>query len=107
MYNLELQWKEFNVNLEAITEFAKSLDASCVGGSADVNFRLHFMEEPSDEVKQEIQDKWDNLDEESEEVVSYVSAAQKMQDRSDKRESAKAKLALLGLTPEEVAAILE
>lgn len=106
MFNLELSWKEFNVNLEVMTDFAKSLDENCVGGSADVNFRLHFTSDPSAETIEAIQDKWDSLDEESAEVASYKSMEQIEADRQDKRASAKAKLTALGLTAEEVAAIL-
>lgn len=110
MFDLVLPWKEFNVNLESVVNFAKLLDSNCCGSSADVNFRIHFTETPEVETIEAIQELWDGLTEESEEVTSYKTSAQIQEEAANAQAialaSAKSKLAALGLNDEEVAAII-
>ncbi len=107
-YTMELAWKEHSVDLEAFEEWAK---ANCgehyCGNSADQSLRLHFVEEPDQAVKDAIETLWEELDDEEHEMCeSYVSSADREVDRQEKRDSARAKLEALGLTADELKAIL-
>lgn len=57
-------------------------------------------------VAQLVQEYWDAITEESDEAVEYVSAEQVQADKEAKKASGKAKLAALGLTAEEIAALV-
>lgn len=110
MYTIELNWKEFNVDLDSISEMVKNLDENYCGASAHSVLQLHFTAEPSQEVKDEIESHWESLDEESDEAVAYKSAedrkAEKEADTAAKKASARAKLLTLGLSEEECDAVL-
>ena len=106
MYSMKLEWKEFNEDLRAIDAFVKLQSEDYKGNSADSALTLWFENEPSEEIKQAIADKWDGLSAESEEAASYQSAAQIEAEKEAKKASARAKLAALGLTEDELAAIL-
>lgn len=57
-------------------------------------------------VAQLVQEYWDSIDEESDEAVAYVSAESIRVEAEAKKASGKAKLAALGLTAEEIAALV-
>ena len=77
MKNIEIQFKEFNLNLEKVLEQAKVLAPDLISGlSADVNIRIHCADEISEEQIAAIQAYVDGLNEESEEAASYRSAEQ-------------------------------
>lgn len=105
-HNMKLAWKEFNVNLAKIDADLRALEPSYCGNSAGLDLTLHFTDVPSEEVQAEIAAMWDSLTEESEEAVSYKSSAELQADVEAKKQSAAAKLKALGLSDEEVAAIL-
>lgn len=104
----ELQWKKHPVNLAAVDDWArKTLGESYCGNSADSSLKLHFTEVPSEDMIAEIDLKWEELDDEEHEMcASYKSREDKEADVAAKKESAKAKLAKLGLDADEIAALL-
>lgn len=106
-HTLELQWKDHSVNLEALNKALKELSSDCCGCSADSSLKVHFTEVPSDEVLAAIKAKWAELDDPEHEMCkSYKSQADLLAEKEAKKQSAKAKLAALGLDAEEVAALL-
>ena len=107
-YSMELSWKDHSVNLEGVEAWlrANAGEHYC-GNSADAKLTLWFLEEPSQEVKDAIEMKWLELDDSEHELcVSYKSSEQKATDVVAAKASAKAKLAALGLSEAEVAALL-
>lgn len=77
MKNVELNWKEFNVDLEALrAEIDSLVPGKCLGISADSNLRIHMNEETSQEEIDSILLMWEELDEESEMAASYRSQEQ-------------------------------
>lgn len=111
MYDLNLQWKSFNVSVAKIREWIDAnITTECVGLSANSMLQIHFSEEPSQQEKDDIQAYWDLIDEESDEAVEYQSAQQIIQaaaaDKAAKIASARTKLAALGLTDAEIDAII-
>lgn len=106
MFKIELQWKEFNIDLRALDAKMRLDYASYTGNQAYSILELWFSEELSQEDKDAIVAYWDGLTEESDEASSYESAADLEADRIAKKASAKAKLEALGLTEDELKAIL-
>jgi hypothetical protein len=106
MKTIQLDWKEFKVNLEKVNEMAKIIDESCCGLSANSKLEVHFLEDISKEKEQELKDYWDSISEDSDESKSYKSAAEIQDDLNKKKESAMAKLTKLGLDAEEIKALL-
>lgn len=109
MLNVELEWKEFSVNLKKVKEALRLIDETCEL-SANSKLVAHCSDELSEEQVQEIKDYWEALDEESEEATSYISAedekAAAAADIAAKKASARAKLLVLGLSEEECGAVL-
>ena len=107
MYKLELQWKEFNIDLKAFDEQLKASYPSYLGPQAQVVLELYFSEEPSQEAKDAISALWDSIDSDQHALAqSYVSKDSIEADKASKKQSAKAKLLALGLTEAEVSALL-
>lgn len=111
VHTMQLDWKEFNLDLNTIQTWMKANAGDDFAGcSADTSLRLHFTAEPSDEIKETIQDHWDNLSEESDEATAYMSqedrATAAATARASAIASATAKLETLGLSAQEIAAIL-
>ena len=106
MYSMKLEWKEFNVNLQMLETWLKAQSDLYVGNSADTALTLWFSEEPSEEVKEAVETKWAEIDEESDEAATYVSAQDVLDAQVAKKASGKAKLLALGLTQDEVDALL-
>lgn len=107
-YTKELAWKKHNVDLEALDAWArKVLGESYCGNSADSSLKLHFTEAPSEDAVAEIDLKWEELDDEEHEMcASYRTRSEREEAVNSKKESAKKKLAALGLDAEEIAALL-
>lgn len=105
MYSMKLDWKEFNVDLAALDAWFRGESEDYKGNSADAALTLWFENEPSDEIKEAIQAKWDGLESDSAEAVSYKDMAQIKADQAAKKASGKAKLLALGLTEDEIAAL--
>lgn len=77
-----------------------------VGNQSGAILELLFSQEPSSEEKADIQAYWDGLASDSDEAESYQSREDVEADRASKKASGKAKLAALGLTEEEISALL-
>jgi hypothetical protein len=111
MFSINFQWKEFNINLEAVEAWMKEYvgDSYC-GNSADSKLTLWFHEVPSQELMDDIQAYWNGLTEESTEATSYKTATELANEVAAAKTAAKAsatsKLAALGLSAEEIAAIV-
>jgi hypothetical protein len=73
MYSIKLEWKSFNLDLQAVDAWMK---ANCgdnyLGNSADVALTLWFKEKPENE--EDVLAYWELLDEESDEAKSYLPA---------------------------------
>lgn len=106
MYKLELQWKEFKVNLSKIDQTLTELYPSYAGNQAHSVLELWFKEDLTEDESKEIKQMWDSLTEESEEVKAYKSLNVIEEERKAKKQSAKDKLKKLGLTEEEIAALV-
>lgn len=74
-YSIELEWKEHNVNLDAVHSWMQeNAGEQYCGMSSHSKLVVHFKEKPSSEEEQACRDYWEGLDEESEEAGSYASA---------------------------------
>ncbi len=110
-FTMDLQWKDFKVCMESIESWVKAnAGPSYVGNSADSDITLNFTSVPDSAIVELIQSHWDSLDKTSIEATSYKSAEQKMQDdnvtKSKLLASASAKLAALGLSIDEIKALI-
>lgn len=110
MKTIQLEWKEFNINLEKIHEMAKLIDESCCGLFANSKLEVHFTNDISEEKEQELKDYWDSITEESEEAESYKTQEQINKEKKEADKLAKAsatqKLKALGLTDDEISAMM-
>lgn len=109
MFTLELQWKEFNISLLKVQEWLEAnvnITTPFAGLSANSCLQIHFESEPTSDEKIAINTYWNLLNENSLEVESYQSAEELAALTLAKRDSAKAKLSTLGLTADEIKAIL-
>lgn len=111
-YTMNLDWKEFSVSLDAIEAWMKANAGSdYCGSSASIQLSLHFNAQPSDDAVAAIEAYWSGLNEESSEATSYQSAAQ-IKASADAAKatalaSALSKLEVLGLTQDELNAMLD
>lgn len=107
MYKLELQWKEFNIDLPALDSQLRASYPSYVGNQAYSVLELWFNEEPSQEDKDAIQALWDGIEDDQHALAqSYTSQADIEAEIEVKKQSAKTKLLALGLTEDEVKALV-
>lgn len=115
MYKMVLSWKEFNVNLNAMEAWLRAntgdhfLGTEGVGAGSrthEEGLHLHFSEEPSQDVKDEIQSHWDGIEADSEQASSYKSDADLAAEKAVMKTSAKAKLTALGFSDAEIAALI-
>ncbi len=105
-HTISLEWKEFNLDLNKVDAWCKANLADCCGISANSQLEVHFDAQPSEDTVAELQLHWESLDESSEEASSYKSKDDLKAEKEAKRESAKSKLAALGLDADELKAIL-
>jgi flagellar hook-associated protein FlgK len=110
MHSINLKWKKFPVNLQAVENHLKTNSGSSyVGNSSDTDLTLWFSEQPHQDIKDLIQAYWDNLTEASPDAASYKSAKDVAEHNSIKLsnalKSASTKLQSLGLTDAEIAAL--
>lgn len=107
MYNIQLQWREFNVNLPDVrTWINANMTPECYGLSADDKLTVHLASEPSTLEKATLATYWAALTSGSSEVTDYKSLEQIEADKAAKIVSAKAKLIGLGLSEAEANAVL-
>lgn len=74
-YKIEVQWKNFNLDLDAVSDTLKGLYPHYSGCQAYIHLELWFSEEPSQEDKDAINAYWNGLESDSAEALSYRSAA--------------------------------
>lgn len=90
--NIELKWKEHNVDLTAFDSWLRSIDSYYCGNSADSKLTLWFMEEVSQEIIDVIQAKWGELDDAEHEMAkSYKSREQIEQAKKSREDAIKSK----------------
>ena len=112
MYDLNLQWKEFNISLEAVkTWLEANIETEFSGLSANSSLQIHFEQEPTGEEKEAILACWESLEADSDIAISYQSSAEaeaeKQAVKAANLASAKAKLAALAfLTEDEIKALI-
>lgn len=109
-YFIHLDWKPFNVDVNAVNAWIKANTYSnFCGSSGQDTLMLCFTSEPSERDKALIQKYWDEMAEESPEATSYRSAKERLEaaaaEKAANKASAKAKLLALGLSEEEIAAL--
>jgi hypothetical protein len=61
MYTMQLNWKEFSVDIKSLDTWLKSNGQSYLGISANSSCEIHFASEPSDIIKSRIQQHWSSL----------------------------------------------
>lgn len=91
MFKMEIEWKEFNLDLEAMDVKLRQDEPLYVGNQASSKLELFFSEEPSQESKDAIQSYLDSLTDESDEAKSYRSQQQLQQAIQNLREGIPAK----------------
>lgn len=106
MFCMKLNWKEFSVDLKALDTSLRADHPHYCGNQAHSVLELWFTEEPDQTAKDAIQALWDSIDSNHAMVASYKSAAQIQAAQDAKKESARSKLAALGLDSDEIKAIL-
>lgn len=106
-YEIVLDWKEFNLSLDAVHSWMQAHAGSeYCGMSADSKLHIWFANEPDQDAKDAVSAHWESLDEESDEAAAYKSAADQATEKAAKKASGKAKLLALGLTEDEIAAMV-
>lgn len=77
MRNIKLEWKEFNVDLEAVEASIKVLIPNkCIGVSAGNELTIHVEDSTTDEEIESINSLWTDIEADSEEATSYRSDQQ-------------------------------
>ena len=79
MYSIDLQWKNFSVDLASVEASVKSIaaDSGYAGNSADSDLTLWFTQDPASHI-QAIHAYWDGIVSTSPEAVAYAQAATKL-----------------------------
>jgi hypothetical protein len=108
---MELDWKSFNVDMNSVEAWMKAnAGDQYAGNCAGAKLQLWFLEEPAQDVKDAINAHWDALDESSDEAKNYKDEATRKAEAeaatAAAKASAKSKLAALGLSESEIAAII-
>lgn len=76
MYNVDLQWKAFNVDLGMVESWLRGLEGSnYLGTSADTDLTLHFAAKPTDDHLAQIATYWDEVIEGGQEHARYCTQA--------------------------------
>ena len=109
--DINLQWQSFNVDLNTINIWMLAhAGANYCGLSANSQLQVHFVEDPGGTVASDVASYWADLDDSSPEATNYMSEADRIAAAAATRAtnliSAKSKLEVLGLTADEIAAIL-
>lgn len=106
-YTIDLDWKKeilsgagteqdpyvygnyFNICMNDMeTWFRANCGTDYCGNSSDSNLRLHFLEEPSQTIKDAIQAKWNSLTPSSSETTTYKTCTQRAIDAAAAKASA-------------------
>ena len=75
MYNIDLTWHPFPVNLDKVDTWLRANASGYFGNSSDTDLTLHFLSEPDDATKAAVHAYWEALTEESPEAVAYMPQA--------------------------------
>lgn len=95
------------LDLETVEAWMKAnAGADYCGNQAHAKLELWFVNEPSQAIKDAIQAHWDSIDENADEAKNYKSQADRAIVAAGKAASGKAKLKALGLSDDEIAAML-
>ena len=110
-HSIKLDWKVFNLNANMVQAWAKAhLSSSFCGISSDSALTFWFTAEPTQDEVAAVELYWESISTSSEEATSYQTADQMQAanaaDKASKLASASAKLLALGLSADEVKAIL-
>ena len=108
-FNMEFDWKDHSIDLEALEAWLKAnAGEHYCGNSADSKLKLHFLEEPSDEIKLDIEAKMEELDNPKHNMCkSYQSQKDRAEAKAKAKEDAIAALAKSsGLSAEQIKALL-
>lgn len=106
MFMIKLEWKDFSVDLRALDAQLRADYEHYKGNQAHSYLELWFDEEPSQEDRDAIDALWAAIDENHAMAQSYESYQDVKAAADAKRASAKAKLEALGLTEDELKALL-
>lgn len=110
-FDINLAWQSFNVDLNTINTWMKAnAGGNFCGLSANSVLQLHFTADPGGSVASDIAAYWAALDNSSPEATNYMSESDRQaaaaSNRAAKLASASAKLEALGLSADEIAAII-
>lgn len=105
--DINLDWKGFNVDLNTIRAWMQANVGTYFAGlSANTRLVAHFTAEPGDSARAAVASYWAALNNSSTEATAYKSMDQRDSDLAAAAVSGKAKLAVLGLSDEEIAALI-
>lgn len=83
MKTVQLDWKEFNIDLESISsQINTMIPGKCIGISANSKLEIHLEDSASDEEIIAIQEMYEAIQSDSEEAASYRSEQQIQEARS-------------------------
>lgn len=110
-YDINLPWKSFNVDLNTVVAWIQANAGSAyAGASADYDLSLHYTSEPGDVVRAAVASYWAAVDISSSEHTNYMSESDRVAaaaaNKAAKLATATSKLEALGLTADEIAAII-
>lgn len=75
MFIIELEWKEFSVDLDTIQKWLKNnAGPEFEGLAADDKLKIVFTSKPADAVVNAIKNRWNNLTAQSTEATRYMNA---------------------------------
>lgn len=111
VFDISLKWPSFNVDVNTVDVWMKAnAGESYRGLSSNSMLVAHFVQDPGEDVASEIDAYWSALEDSSPEAVNYASKddreASAAAEKAAKVASATAKLETLGLTADEISAIL-
>lgn len=101
MFKMTLNWKQFNIDLGQVESKLKDDFPTYVGNSASDVFCVYFSEILTQEQQDNILNYWESLT-----ADGYKSKEQLAEETNALKESAKAKLLNIGLTVDEIKALL-
>lgn len=110
-YDILLKWPAFNVDLNTVDAWLKAnAGTNYCGLSANSGLQIHYSVDPGDYVRGEIAGYWASLSPSSDEAENYKSISQRTGEAALAKAallaSATAKLEALGLSSNEITAIL-
>ncbi len=108
---INLEWQTFNVDLNTVDAWIKAnAAANYCGMSANSELQIHYTEQPDDSVISAVQAYWAGLNDSSPEATNYKPESQRMSESASAKAtalaSATSKLEALGLTQNEIDALL-